>query len=140
MINYEWGLFKHVFNVKQSIVVTLSSYVKISISVFFYSFASCFPKVFVPGRLQVSNIDGKNMFNQLFQNLEAFGGRGFSVWDTSNLASPIYDSEGTLEEYMESFDKYVFNTDYDAKLTYQSPEQLRDRVSYQQVKHNLFIL
>lgn len=106
---------------------------KISIRVLLL-FCVLLPHVSVSGRLQVSNMDGKNMFNQMFEHLEAFGGRGFSVWDSSNLASPIYDSEGTLEEYMESFDKYVFNTDYDSKLAYQSPEQLRDRVSYQQVK------
>ncbi|XP_045216228.2 mesenchyme-specific cell surface glycoprotein-like isoform X2 [Mercenaria mercenaria] len=84
------------------------------------------------GRLQVSTVDGKNMFSQKFQHLEAFGGRGFSIWDASYLNAPIYDSDGALEEYMEAYDKSVFNTDYISNLYYQSPEQHRDAVSYRQ--------
>ncbi|XP_060608409.1 mesenchyme-specific cell surface glycoprotein-like, partial [Ruditapes philippinarum] len=84
------------------------------------------------GRLQVSTVDGKDPFNGQYMHLEAFGGRGFSIWDSSNLASPVYDSDGTLEEYMEAFDKKVFNTDYISNLYYQSPEQHRDAVSYKQ--------
>ena len=83
------------------------------------------------GRLHVSNIDGKNYFTQKFEHLEAFGGRGFSVWDASDLTTPVFDSAGTLEEYMEQFDKSVFNTDCvgSSYATYQSPETLRDSVS-----------
>ncbi|XP_053405984.1 mesenchyme-specific cell surface glycoprotein-like isoform X2 [Mercenaria mercenaria] len=84
------------------------------------------------GRLQVSKVDGKNVFNQQFQHLEAFGGRGFSIWDASNINAPIYDSDGALEEYMEAYDKSVFNTDYISNLNYESPEQHRDAVSYRQ--------
>lgn len=78
-------------------------------------------------------MDGKDPFSQQYTHLEAFGGRGFSVWDSGNFDSPVYDSEGTLEEYMEAYDKTVFNTDYVSNLNYQSPEQLRDAVSYKQV-------
>ena len=34
--------------------------------------------------------------------LTTFGGRGFSIWDPSQLGAPVYDSEGSLEEYMEA--------------------------------------
>ena len=90
-----------------------------------------------PGRLHVSNIDGKDLLSQNFKHLEAFGGRGFSVWDASDLTKPVYDSNGTLEEYMEAFDKSVFNTDCvgSSYATYQSPETLRDSVSDNMVKH-----
>jgi hypothetical protein len=93
----------------------------------------------ISGRLQVSTVDGKDPFNGQYMHLEAFGGRGFSIWDSSNLASPVYDSDGTLEEYMEAFDKKVFNTDYISNLYYQSPEQHRDAVSYKQVISHFII-
>ena len=91
--------------------------------------------IFFVGRLYVSNIDGKNMFSQKFDHLEMFGGRGFSVWDASNFAQPVFDSEDTLELYMEEYNKEVFNTDYVKNTaTYQSPEMTRDTVSYQRVE------
>lgn len=81
------------------------------------------------GRLQVSSIDGKD-FRGAYSELVGFGGRGFSVWDTSNFAAPVFDSDGTLEQYMEDNYKEVFNTDYVANTAaYQSPEILRDYVS-----------
>jgi len=89
----------------------------------------------ITGRLRVSNIDGRNQFNQQFEHLDAFGGRGFSVWDASNFANPIFDTEDTLELYAEDFKKEVFNTDYLANTaSYQSPEITRDSSSYKLVR------
>lgn len=87
------------------------------------------------GRLQVSSIDGKSPFGERkYVHFEAFGGRGYSIWDSSNPSSPQFDSDGTLEQYMEAFDKKVFNTDYVSNMYYESPEQLRDYSSYKQVE------
>ena len=79
----------------------------------------------------MSKIDGLNLITDKYEHLEAFGGRGFSIWDVSDLGSPVYDSAGTLEQYMEMFDKSVFNTDCvgSSYATYQSPETLRDTSS-----------
>ncbi|KAH3841725.1 mesenchyme-specific cell surface glycoprotein-like [Dreissena polymorpha] len=88
------------------------------------------------GRLFISTVDGKNAFTGLYSHLEMFGGRGFSIWDTSNMQAPVFDTEGTLEEYMESFYKPVFNTDYvKATATYTSPEMNRDFASEYQGAH-----
>ena len=83
------------------------------------------------GRLHVSKIDGLDLRTSKYTHLEAFGGRGFSVWDPSDLTSPVFDSAGALEEYMEAFDRSVFNSDCvgSSAASYQSPENLRDSVS-----------
>ncbi|KAL4227428.1 hypothetical protein ACF0H5_012871 [Mactra antiquata] len=85
------------------------------------------------GRLEVSTIDGRGPISQKLDHLEAFGGRGFSVWNSGgDFSSPIFDSDGTLEEYMEAVHKNVFNTDYVPSPNYFSPEQSRDAVSNKQ--------
>ena len=91
-------------------------------------FIFCFVSI---GRLHVSSIDGKVLLTNKYTHLETFGGRGFSVWDASDLKSPFFDSAGSIEQYMETFDKSVFNTDClgSSAAAYQSPEILRDTQS-----------
>ena len=90
----------------------------------------------------MSSIDGKVLLTNKYTHLETFGGRGFSVWDASDLKSPFFDSAGSIEQYMETFDKSVFNTDClgSSAATYQSPEILRDTQSDNMViAYTLFI-
>lgn len=91
-------------------------------------------KITFLGRLRVSNIDGRSQFSQQFDHLETFGGRGFSIWDTTNFDAPVFDSEDTLELYSEDYKKEVFNTDYVYNTaSYQSPEITRDTASPRRV-------
>ncbi|WAR00951.1 LOW QUALITY PROTEIN: M130-like protein [Mya arenaria] len=87
------------------------------------------------GRLQVSTIEGNSLFDPRYTHVEMFGGRGFSVWDSTNMAAPTFDSEGTLEEYMDSYYHFLFNTDYAAnRATTGSPANDRDTSSENQVR------
>jgi hypothetical protein len=58
-----------------------------------------------------------------------FGGRGFSIWKTSDM-SLVYDSGDEIEKELASSMKQVFNTDcIRTTITYQGPENLRDTQS-----------
>ncbi|XP_069138534.1 mesenchyme-specific cell surface glycoprotein-like [Argopecten irradians] len=83
------------------------------------------------GYLTVSNIDSYNLFTQKLEKVTHFGGRGFSVWDTSDM-SLVWDSRDEIEKYMEVLMYNVFNSDIvSSTIQYTSPENLRDTMSDQ---------
>ena len=58
-----------------------------------------------------------------------FGGRGFSIWKTSDM-SLVFDSGDEIEKELANSMKSVFNTDCIRNtITYQGPENLRDTQS-----------
>ncbi|XP_052769191.1 uncharacterized protein LOC128209272 [Mya arenaria] len=84
------------------------------------------------GRLQVSSLEGK-LFDGKNAELVMFGGRGISIWDSKNFVSPMFDSEGSIEEYTDSFFHDIFNCDYIASTaTTKSPDTNKDTTSYRQ--------
>ena len=89
----------------------------------------------------VSTVDGKNPYTGMHSHFEMFGGRGFSIWDTSNMQAPVFDTEGPLEEYMESFYREVFNTEHVTETSnYSSPEMNRDFSSKFQVRGGIAVV
>ncbi|XP_033749729.1 mesenchyme-specific cell surface glycoprotein-like isoform X2 [Pecten maximus] len=81
------------------------------------------------GYLTVSNIDSLNLFSDKLGQVTHFGGRGFSIWDTSDM-SLVWDSKDEIEKHMEVLMYNVFNTDVvSSTITYTSPENLRDSTS-----------
>lgn len=87
------------------------------------------------GRLQISQTDGYNPFNQKIQKVSHFGGRGFSIWNANSL-SLIYDSKDEIEEKTALLFPDVFNSDCNpSTITYQSPANLKDTTSDDMVIH-----
>ncbi|XP_061172912.1 mesenchyme-specific cell surface glycoprotein-like [Saccostrea echinata] len=81
------------------------------------------------GRLTLSTIDGLNLFTGKMDEVNHFGGRGFSIWKTSDL-SLVFDSGDEIEKELANSIKVVFNTDcIKNTITYQGPENLRDTQS-----------
>ncbi|XP_046358639.2 mesenchyme-specific cell surface glycoprotein-like isoform X1 [Haliotis rufescens] len=78
------------------------------------------------GRLLISKCD---VISPGIHNIKAFGGRGFSIWDTSHLThGPVYNSGGEVEEVNQLLLDNVFNTDVTSSVT-SSPENMRDASS-----------
>lgn len=81
------------------------------------------------GRLMLSTIDGLNLFTGKMDEATHFGGRGFSIWKTSDM-SLVFDSGDEIEKELANSMKAVFNTDCIRNtITYQGPENLRDTQS-----------
>nr|XP_022334558.1 mesenchyme-specific cell surface glycoprotein-like [Crassostrea virginica] len=81
------------------------------------------------GRLTLSKIDGLNLFTGKMDAAMHFGGRGFSIWKTSDM-SLVFDSGDEIEKELANSMKSVFNTDCIRNtITYQGPENLRDTQS-----------
>lgn len=81
------------------------------------------------GRLTLSTIDGLNLFTGKMDEATHFGGRGFSIWKTSDM-SLVFDSGDEIEKELANSMKVVFNTDCIRNtITYQGPENLRDTQS-----------
>ncbi|XP_050401100.2 mesenchyme-specific cell surface glycoprotein [Patella vulgata] len=78
------------------------------------------------GRLLVSSIDGATLYG--LQSIHTYGGRGFSIWETSKMSEPVYDSADDIQKINSQAFKTIFNTDC-AAWTNQSPETLRDTTS-----------
>lgn len=77
----------------------------------------------------LSTIDGLNLFTGKMDEATHFGGRGFSIWKTSDM-SLVFDSGDEIEKELANSMKTVFNTDCIRNtITYQGPENLRDTQS-----------
>lgn len=77
----------------------------------------------------LSTIDGLNLFTGKMDEATHFGGRGFSIWKTSDM-SLVFDSGDEIEKELANSMKAVFNTDCIRNtITYQGPENLRDTQS-----------
>ncbi|MFZ2553366.1 choice-of-anchor I family protein [Psychrobacter urativorans] len=51
------------------------------------------------GRLAFSSVMGRGN-DGLYNTLYSFGARSFSIWDTENMSTPIYDSGSLMEKYI----------------------------------------
>ncbi|KAK6167348.1 hypothetical protein SNE40_021399 [Patella caerulea] len=79
------------------------------------------------GRLHVSQIDGISQFTGRIDNINIFGGRGFSIYDASNNKQ-LFDSGDHLEQVAAAKFYNVFNTDI-SDIGENSPESLKDSTS-----------
>lgn len=61
------------------------------------------------GRLYLSLIDGKNPKTGLYENLYAYGGRSFTIWDPEMNMTKVYDSGADFENYHAELLPEVFN-------------------------------
>ncbi|XP_067664451.1 mesenchyme-specific cell surface glycoprotein-like [Haliotis asinina] len=78
------------------------------------------------GRLLISKC---NLNSSGITDIHTFGGRGFSIWDTTDLThGPVYNSGGEVEEVNELLLDNVFNTDVTSSMK-SSPESMRDASS-----------
>ncbi|XP_046545310.1 mesenchyme-specific cell surface glycoprotein-like [Haliotis rubra] len=78
------------------------------------------------GRLMISKCD---LNSSGIPDIHTFGGRGFSIWDTTDLThGPVYNSGGEVEEVNELLLDNVFNTDITSSVN-STPENMRDASS-----------
>ena len=96
----EWGDFSEVMNVKDAQVDTTK----------YTSFAchelDCSDEKAL-GKLDFSSVMGDANNDGIYETLYSFGARSFSIWDTDNMSTPIYDSGSLMANY--TADKYPNN-------------------------------
>ena len=59
------------------------------------------------GKLDFSSVMGDANNDGIYETLYSFGARSFSIWDTDNMSTPIYDSGSLMAKY--TADKYPDN-------------------------------
>ncbi|WP_422547150.1 choice-of-anchor I family protein [Psychrobacter glacincola] len=96
----EWGDFSEVMNFKDVQVDTTK----------YSSFAchelDCSDEKSL-GKLDFSSVMGDANNDGVYETLYSFGARSFSIWDTDNMSTPIYDSGSLMANY--TADKYADN-------------------------------